>query len=237
VSKQPCFVFVHSIGVPSSSFVIPRRFRGPLNSGNGGYVAGRLADELGGVVEVTLRLPPPLDRPLRLARAEDALELLDGELLVAEARAASLELQPPVAPSFAEAIAAPEAPPWWGTEEYGECFSCGTRSERDGLAIHPRPFDGFVAAPWTAVEVSTEIVWAAIDCSGAYAVGGPGRGEPLLARMTARIDRLPGDAEECVVVGWSLEEDGRKLHAGTALYGSDGEPIALSRQLWIVPAQ
>jgi hypothetical protein len=228
---------VHSIGVSSSSVVIPRRFRGPLNSGNGGYVAGRLASELGGVVEVTLRRPPPLDRPLRLERAGDALELFDGDMLVAEARAGSLELAPPAAPSFAEATGAPEAPPWWGTDEYGECFSCGTRHEQDGLTIHPRPFDGLVAAPWTAVEVSTEIVWAAIDCSGAYAVGGPGRGEPLLARMTARIDRLPRDGEECVVIGWSLEEDGRKLHAGTALHGAEGDPIAVSRQLWIVPAQ
>ena len=217
--------------------MIPRRFRGPLNSGNGGYVAGRLAGVLGGVVEVTLRRPPALDRPLRLERVDDALELFDGDLLVAEARVASLELEPPPgAPSFSEAAAAPEAPPWWGTEEYDECFSCGMRGEGDGLEIHPRPFDGFVAAPWVAVEVSTGIVWSAIDCSGAYAVGGPGRGEPLLARMTARVDRLPAEGDRCVVVGWPIEEDGRKLHAGTALYGADGDPIAVSRQLWIVPA-
>ena len=236
VPKRPCFGFVHSIGVPSSSFVIRRRFRGPLQSGNGGYVAGRLANELGGVVEVTLRRPPALDRPLRLERTDEGLELFDADVLVAQARVASVELEPPGAPSFAEAEAAPEAPPWWGTEEYGECFSCGVRAEGDGLAIHPRPFDGFVAAPWRATDVSPEIVWAAIDCSGAYAVGGPGRGEPLLARMTARIDRLPTEGEGCVVVGWSIEEDGRKLHAGTALYGVDGAPIAVSRQLWIVPA-
>ena len=54
--------------------------------------------------------------------------------------------------------------------------------------------------------------------------------------MTARIDRQPEEAEACVVVGWSLDEDGRKLLAGTALYGRDGEPMALCRQVWIVPA-
>ena len=37
------------------------------------------------------------------------------------------------------------------------------------------------------------------------------------------------------MVGWPLGEDGRKLFAGTALYGGDGEPLALSRQVWIVP--
>jgi hypothetical protein len=79
------------------------------------------------------------------------------------------------------------------------------------------------------------IVWAAIDCPGAYAVGDPGRGEPLLGRMTARIERLPGHGERCVVMGWPLGIEGRKLHAGTALVGEDGEVLALARQLWIEP--
>ena len=82
---------------------------------------------------------------------------------------------------------------------------------------------------------SSEVVWAAIDCPGAYALGDPGRGEPVLGRMTARIDRLPEEGEPCVVAGWPLGEDGRKLHAGTALYGRDGEPLAVARQVWILP--
>ncbi len=80
-------------------------------------------------------------------------------------------------------------------------------------------------------------MWAAIDCPGAYAVGGPGRGEVLLGRMTARIDRLPNEGERCVVVGWPLGVDRRKLFAGTALYGEDGAPIARSRQVWFVPTK
>ena len=78
-------------------------------------------------------------------------------------------------------------------------------------------------------------MWAAIDCPGAYALRGEGRGEPLLARITARVDRVPREGEPCVVVGWALDEDGRKRHAGTALYGADGRPVAVSRQLWIEP--
>ena len=84
-------------------------------------------------------------------------------------------------------------------------------------------------------EVSPEVVWAAIDCSGAYAVGGPGRGEVVLGRMTAEIRRLPEEGERCVVIAWPLGEDGRKLHAGTALLGEDGEPLAVARQTWIQP--
>ncbi len=48
--------------------------------------------------------------------------------------------------------------------------------------------------------------------------------------MAARIDRLPADGEACVVVGWSLGAEGRKLYAGTALLGADGVPCAVSRQ-------
>lgn len=217
--------------------VIDRRYRGPLRSANGGYAAGLLASALGGAAEVTLRRPPPLETLLEVRRDAERILLLDGETLVAEARPADPGLDVPAAPAF-ETVSAAGAglPEGWGTADFGECFSCGARSEGDGLAIHPQPFGGLVAAAWVAAEVTPEVVWAAIDCSGAYAVGGPGRGEPLLARMTARIDRLPAEGEECVVLGWPLVEDGRKLHAGTALVGEDGAALAVSRQLWMIPS-
>jgi hypothetical protein len=216
------------------SIVIPRRYRGPLRSANGGYAAGLLACEVGGAAEVTLRLPPPLDTELEVRPDGERALLLDGEAVVAEARVAHPELAPPSTPSFDDVAGTAGLPAGWGLEQFGECFSCGTRPEGDGLEIHPQPFDGIVAAAWPARWVTPEVVWAAIDCAGAYAVGGPGRGEPLLARMTGRVDRLPEDGERCVVVGWSLAEDGRKLHAGTALLSGD-EVLAVSRQLWIVP--
>ena len=78
-------------------------------------------------------------------------------------------------------------------------------------------------------------MWAAIDCAGAYAVGGPGRGEVVLGRMAAEIHRLPDEGEQCIVVAWPLGEDGRKLHAGTALLTADGESLAVARQTWIQP--
>ncbi len=43
------------------------------------------------------------------------------------------------------------------------------------------------------------------------------------------------EGERCVVIGWPLGEEGRKLHAGTALVGDGGEVLARSRQLWIEP--
>ena len=71
--------------------------------------------------------------------------------------------------------------------------------------------------------------------SAAGFAGAAGRGAVVLGRMTARVDRVPTEGEQCVVVSWPLGEDGRKLYAGTALYSARGELLALARQTWIEP--
>jgi hypothetical protein len=215
---------------------IGRRYRGPLTSANGGYTAGCLAAFVDTpAVEVTLRLPPPLDRPLGVVRDGDRVLLMDGEAVVAEGAPAVLDLDPPAPISLEEAAAAAARHVRFGGAEFSECFTCGVRS--DGLCIHAGPLPGseLHAAPWTATEVRPEIVWAAIDCPGAFAVGGPGRGEVVLGRMAAELRRLPEEGEQCFVLAWPLGEEGRKLHAGTALYSGDGALLAIARQTWIAP--
>jgi hypothetical protein len=61
------------------------------------------------------------------------------------------------------------------------------------------------------------------------------RGTPVLGRLTARVEHLPHPGERCVVMGWPLGEDGRKLYAGTALYGDDGRVLGSARATWILP--
>ena len=215
-----------------------RRFRGPLTSANGGYACGRLAacvdaDE----VEVTLRLPPPLERPLTVQR-KGAVCLLAGDAVVAEALPASVDLERPQAVSLSDADAARERHVHGSSPEFRECFVCGDRPDGDGLGIRVGAVAGrepLFAAPWTPSESNSAIVWAAIDCPGAYAVGAEGRGEVVLGRMTARIVRVPNARESCVVTAWPLGEDGRKVFAGTALFAEDGELLALARQIWIAP--
>ena len=217
---------------------IDRRYRGPLRSANGGYACGLLGSRVGAAAEVTLRLPPPLERPLTIRPDGERLVLEDGDVLVAEAVAGDPGVEPPSPPDRVSAAAAAEGVGAFGPPEFAECFVCGTREDGSGLRIHPGPVPGrggLVATTWTAHDVSPEVIWAAIDCPGAYAAGDPGRGEVVLGRMTARIDRLPEEGEPCVVVGWPLGEDGRKLFAGTALYGRDGTPLAVARQVWILP--
>ena len=220
--------------------VFERRFRGPLTSANGGYAAGRLAAFVDAPeVEVTLRLPPPLERSLAVRRAEDGrVLLLDGDALVAEARPSEVGLEAPGAVSIEEAAHAAERHVRIGSELFSECFTCGVRPEQDGLEIDAGAVAGrepLHAAGWTARAASPEVAWAAIDCPGAYAVGVEGRGEVVLGRMTTRVERLPLEGEECVVVSWPLGEDGRKLHAGTALLGEAGKLLAIARQTWIAP--
>jgi hypothetical protein len=217
--------------------VLPRLYRGPLTSANGGYACGRLAAVVDAEeVEVTLRLPPPLDRPLEIERDGERVLLLDGADVVAEARSApvGVEAPPPVSLAVAEAARERHVRDW--TPEFRECYVCGVRE--DGLEIRVGLVSGrepLHAAPVALIESAPEFVWAAIDCPGAYAVGAEGRGDIVLGRMTARVDRLPGAREECVAASWPLGEDGRKLHAGTALFAGDGELLALAKQTWIVP--
>ncbi|MGH2716864.1 MAG: hypothetical protein ACRDM7_23840, partial [Thermoleophilaceae bacterium] len=55
---------------------IPARFNGPPSSANGGYACGRVAELVGTEeVAVSLRLPPPLERPLEVVRDGERVEL------------------------------------------------------------------------------------------------------------------------------------------------------------------
>ncbi len=217
--------------------VLPHHFRGPLTSANGGYACGRLAAFVDAEeVEVTLRLPPPLDRPLAVERDGDGAKLLDGDALVAEARPAPVDLEAPAPVTIAMADAARERHVRDWTPEFSECFVCGVRE--DGLEIRVGVVAGrepLHAAPIVLDDPAPEIVWAAIDCPGAFAVSGDGRGEVVLGRMTARVHRVPEAGEQCIVTAWPLGEDGRKRFAGTALFAGDGELLAIAKQTWIVP--
>jgi hypothetical protein len=217
--------------------VLPQRYRGPLTSANGGYACGRLATFVDAPeIEVTLRVPPPLDRALVVEYDDGRVVLLDGDTLVAEARRAPVEVDVPAPVSLADAETARIRHVRGADQEFDECYVCGLRE--DGLAVRVGPVVGrepLHAAPLALLESGSEFVWAAVDCPGAYAIGAEGRGDIVLGRMTARVARIPEVGEEVVVAAWPLGEDGRKLYAGTALFADDGELLALARQTWIAP--
>ena len=109
------------------------------------------------------------------------------------------------------------------------------------MGIYAGPVEGrdVVAATWTPHRdhVAPEFVWAALDCPGAYAVHSGERGLPVLGRLAAKVEHLPHAGESCVVMAWPLGDEGRKLYAGTALFGEDGRVLGSARATWIAPRE
>jgi hypothetical protein len=219
--------------------LIPSRFNGPPTSANGGYTCGLVAGLLDeGAAEVTLRSPPPLDTQLEVERDDGGVRVSDGEVLVAEGRAAPLELQPPAAVSVEEAEAASRAGQehWTAKHPFPTCFVCGPdRPPGDGYRIFPGQLrDGLFAAVWTPASSRAEGTWAALDCPTSAPVANFGEGPAMvLGRLTARLDAPVEPGRPHVVLSWPLAADGRKRHAGAALFDEAGALLAIARALWI----
>ena len=240
-----------------ASIIIDRRYCGPPNSGNGGYVCGRLARHIGGDAEVVLRAPPPLQRSLDVVAIDDgAWELRDGTAVVATGRPARLGPARLETASFDEAREAERLMPVLPhAHPLPTCFVCGpARAEGDGLRIFARPLarqsrndSAVLAAIWTpdptlAAEdglVAPEFVWSALDCPTGYACTyDPERGAfdetpILLGRMAARIVARPRPQECCVITAWEAGRDGRKRMATGAAYGEAGRLLAVAQATWI----
>ena len=227
---------------------IPARYNGPPSSANGGYTSGLVARLVGAEeVAVSLRLPPPLERPLEVVRDGDRVELrdLDGAL-VAEGEPETLGLDVPDAVSPDEAAAASEAghEHWTARHPFRTCVVCGPdRRPHEGMRIFPGELrDGMFAAPWTPDEsitngngyVRPECVWAALDCPTSAPVANFGDGPPVvLARLTARLAAPVRVGERHSLVSWPLAIEGRKRYSACALYDSEGRLLCASRALWV----
>ncbi len=220
--------------------MVDRRFRGPSDSGNGGYVAGCLASFLDGPTEVTLRLPPPLGTALQVSQSQSGgLELRSGEQLVASAVRTELDLDPPTV-SYEDAVRAARPVE---NHPYPMCFVCGPE-RTDGLGILPGPVAGreLVAAPWTpghdlAVEreVLSQFVWAALDCPGGLAWIDAIAGQPfLLGRLAVKLTAPVIAGERHVALGWQSGREGRKLFSGTALLDMSGRVCGVGTATWIL---
>ena len=240
------------------SITIERRFSGPPNSANGGYVCGLLAKSMDGGAEITLRAPPPLDTPLHLlAGVDGSIQLLGAGTLLATGRAVSIEVPEVPAVDFDDAEQATRLTPYdQHNHTLPTCFVCGPgRARGDGLRIHAGPAPryehakvGVFAASWIPQSslaaddgrIAQEFVWAALDCPTGYAcvgarhLGMNGDEAILLGRMGARVDDRPLSGERCVVVAWPTGREGRKLFACGALLGSGGRPLAVARTTWLL---
>lgn len=151
---------------PVTELIVPQRFCGPPDSGNGGWTAGALAalDSADGpddrseswpAIEVSLRQPPPLDAAMQVTDESGTVTARFGGAVIALAHRADRELTE-VEPVGLDAASAAEASyPGLDFHPFPSCFVCGTSREApDGLRIFPGftgpgPDGDLVAASWT----------------------------------------------------------------------------------------
>jgi hypothetical protein len=210
--------------------IVERRFNGPPDSGNGGYVCGLVAAAYG-LNEVTLRTPPPLDTPLDVR--EDGV--YDGDTLVATASAASVEVEPPPFPGYDAARAAMARYAGLRDHPFPTCYVCGPGRD-DGLGLLPGPTNdpGVVATAWTPREGTETETWGALDCPGAWALMQTVEAPIVLGRLAVAIDATPRPHQPHVVLGWRHKpREGRKHYAGTALYDAAGTLLARGQAVWV----
>lgn len=241
---------------------IRRRFNGPPDSGNGGYVCGEIAkaldeDSAGALesgVRVRLRQPPGLDRELEIASLDDdGCGLFDRDTLIAQAWPSQLELDVPAPVTFE--VATEAALTFRGHDEhvFPGCFVCGPeRPKGDGLRIFPgrlsdsvTSFEDVFAAPWRpdrSLEgrpglVDPAFVWAALDCPGCFSFPQPEGAIVLLGEMTVALRSSVEVGAPTVLLSWQIEHSGRKHSTGTAIYDEAGECQGVARAMWIeIPA-
>jgi len=235
----------------TESVIIDKRFHGPPGSGNGGYSCGLLGRFFNGPAKVRLRIPPPLDAPMKVYGSQGEVRLFHGDELVATGWPAKVDIEVPEPPDLRLAEAASRRYRGFKSHYYPGCFVCGPEREHgDGLRVFAGPMPqpggasdgpaGMVAAPWipddsladSSGSVASEFVWAVLDCPGAYAFPEPATGAILLGELTVAIHGPVAPGEQCVVMGWEISNDGRKHFIGTALFDGSGSCRAVGYATW-----
>lgn len=244
------------------TIVIPARFRGPPTSGNGGYVCGAFGDLLTHgnhactghrAAQVTLRSPIPLDTPMAVRRAGEALAIHHGETLIAQARLVELVLEIPTPPTFDEAYAVRSHSPALARNAsrhfpdkigfHPLCFCCGAEHPDDGLHVMAAPLreGSIVAAAWQTHarwgdaqgNLPPCFLWTALDCPGQFAFYAGGIRTGMLGQLAARIEHPVRAGERCVVTGWRIGVEGKRHYAGTAVFNEAGTLCAYGKAIWV----
>jgi len=238
-----------------NELVVENRFRGPPQSGNGGYVGGlfsKIIDASGkGNVEVTLRSPIPLDHALQVNSFEDGTATVtNGDTLIAQIKPIEWEMEVPTPPDWQAVTAVAEKSLAFGSNLndllpgrqgfHPICFCCGAEHDT-GLQVHVARVGDQVAAVWNTRQswgaedglLPIEFLWTAMDCPGQFAYLEQGIKTGMLGRITAAVNKRPKAGESLLVTAWTIVVEGKKHFAGAAIFDKDGTLCCKARTVWI----
>lgn len=227
------------------TFRIDRRYCGPPNSGNGGYVSGLLAQFIDGSARARLVAPVPLESEIRVVRDGAGVIALAGDTKVGLAEPAAVEITLPEIPDAASVAAARAAYDVEArTHPLPHCFVCGPkRDPGDALCLFTGPVPGSPvnADVWDTHAdfadadglIRSEILWSALDCPTAFALRHGDTKLCLLGSLTAEIYRRPKAGERLIVMAWKRGIDGRKNYGDGALVDEQGDVVAAANAVWI----
>ncbi|MFF0499705.1 hypothetical protein ACFYU5_25125 [Nocardia aobensis] len=233
-----------------TAITIPTHIHGYPDLAFGGYVAGLLADRVGGEVRVDFRRGVPVRTPVQITDIESGSVLTDSDgTVLAEASPGSVELAVTPPPTWEDAVVA-SRDSFAAGRAIPDCYGCGTTNTPGrGLRLYPwrlRDQD-LVAAAWIpdaelagpGGHLTTENIWSAVDCPGGWAaieLSGMSPGGLTAALTTRRIGPVRA-GEKYLVWSWPIATSGRKHTVGVAISTPKGDLRVLAEALWIEPRQ
>ncbi|MBV7703002.1 hypothetical protein NOVA_09505 [Nocardia nova] len=231
-----------------TAITIPTHIHGYPDLAFGGYVAGMLADRVGGEVRVDFRRGVPVRTPVLITDSESGSVLTDSDgTIFAEASPGSVELAVTPPPAWEEAVVA-SRDSFAAGRPIPDCYGCGTANAPGrGLRLYPwrmRDHD-LVAAAWVpdaelagpGGHLTTENIWSAVDCPGGWAaieLSGMRPGGVTAALTTRRIGPVRA-GEKYLVWSWPIAASGRKHTVGVAISTPKGDLRVLAEALWVEP--
>ncbi|TGM34002.1 hypothetical protein EHQ92_17870 [Leptospira biflexa] len=248
-----------SSNINLESTEINEKYCGPPMSGNGGYIAGIIANQIqNNAAVVKIKAPAPLNQTLFFSNDFESsrikLIIKESNILIAEGQEDKdfyLDVPEFNAKSIEEIRNPIQAYLGFKKHPFSTCFVCGTeRKAKDGMRIFPAKISdqskfnhlhGSFWNPWKELgdsrgKIFNEIVWAALDCPGGFAVSFLDPRMIVLVKLRARLMNSVFADTTYAIQAWEISRNRRQRIAGTAIYQlGDFKCVAYSEAIWMIP--
>ncbi|XDD49649.1 hypothetical protein AB3N59_14790 [Leptospira sp. WS92.C1] len=244
------------IQLKNETMSISSKYCGPPLSGNGGFSAGSAAQKLNSLSSIVkIKAPVPLNSELQVNFDPDfysaLIDISSGVVAVEAEPAPDFKLDLPKPMSQEIIMQASKDYLGFIKHPFPSCFVCGPeRKDKDGMRIFSgkvtdqpgfKHLHGANWDPWRELGdesgfVRKEIVWAALDCPGGFAVSTEDPQMIVLVKLTGRILSSIRVEESYRILSWEIHRNRRARTAGTAIFQSqDDVCVAYSEGVWMIP--